>query len=116
MTNVAASVSPTKDFWPWDKKVWEKQYAGALVVTEMQVVTAGLMGNATKESFAKELWDLARIPVDKFKNLVLKSEFGGPMEPNAFVKSLLAEPEVIEKGVPVAAAPDKFLVVVTGGH
>jgi hypothetical protein len=116
IANVAAAVSPTKDFWPRDKNVWEKQYAGALVVTEMQVVTAGLMGNATKDSFAEELWDLARIPVDKFKDLVLKSEFGGPAEPSAFVKSLLAEPDVVKKGVPVAAAPDKFLVVVTGGH
>jgi hypothetical protein len=116
IANVAAAVAPTKDFWPSDKKVWETQYAGALVVTEMQIVTAGLMGNATKASYAKELWDLARIPIDKFKDLILKSEFGGPAEPSAFVKSLLAEPEVIEKGVPVAAAPDKFLVVVTGGH
>jgi hypothetical protein len=116
IANVAAAVAPNKDIWPRDKKVWEKQYAGALVVTEMQIVTAGLMGNATKAGYAKELWDLARIPIDRFKDLVLKSEFGGPAEPSAFVKSLLAEPEVIEKGVPVAAAPDKFLVVATGGH
>ena len=116
IANVAAAVAPTKDFWPSDKKVWETQYAGALVVTEMQIVTAGLMGNATKASYAKELWDLARIPIDKFKDLVLKSEFGGPMEPSGFVKLLLAEPDVIEKGVPMAAAPENYLVVVTGGH
>jgi hypothetical protein len=59
---------------------------------------------------------LSRVPIDRFKSLVLTSEFGGPAEPSEFVKSLLAEPDVIEKGVPVAAGPDKFLVVVTGGH
>jgi hypothetical protein len=116
IANVAAAVAPNKDIWPRDKEVWEKQYAGALVVTEMQVVTAGLMGSATKAGYAKELWDLARIPIDKFIDLVLKSEFGGPMEPSAFVKSLLEEPDVIEKGVPMAASPENYLVVATGGH
>jgi hypothetical protein len=116
IANVAACVAPHKDIWPWDKKVWEAQYAGALAVTEMQIVTAGLMEGATKAGYAQELWELARVPIDKFKDLVLTNEFGGPAEPSEFVKSLLAEPEVIEKGVPVAAAPDKFLVVVTGGH
>jgi hypothetical protein len=116
IANVAESVSPTRDFWPRSQETYEAQYAGALAVTEMQIVTAGLMGGATKAGYAKELWDLARIPIDKFKDLVLKSEFGGPVEPSEFIKSLLAKPEVIEKGVPVAAAPDKFLVVATGGH
>lgn len=116
IANVAACIAPHKDIWPRDKEIWEAQYAGALAVTEMQVVTAGLMGGATKAGYAHELWELARLPIDKFKGLVLTSEFGGPVEPSAFVKSLLAEPEVIEKGVPMAAAPDKFLVVATGGH
>jgi hypothetical protein len=116
IANVAACVAPHKDIWPRDKKTWEAQYAGVLAATEMQIVTVGLMGGATKAGYAQELWELARVPIDKFKSLVLTSEFGGPAEPSEFVKSLLAEPEVIEKGVPVAAAPDKFLVVVTGGH
>jgi hypothetical protein len=116
IANAAACVAPHKDIWPWNKKVWETQYAGALVVTEMQIVTAGLMEGATKAGYARELWDLARFPIDKFKSLVLTNEFGSPTEPSEFIKSLLAEPDVIEKGVPVAAAPDKFLVVVAGGH
>jgi len=116
IANVAACVAPNKDIWPRSKDVWEKQYAGALVVTEMQRVTAGLMGSATKASYAKELWDLARVPIDKFKSLVLTNEFGQPAEPGKFVELLLAEQDVIEKGVPVAAAPENFLVIVTGGH
>ncbi len=116
VANAAAAVTPNKDIWPRDRKQWEKQYAGALVVTEMLTVTAGLMGDATKASYAEELWDLARIPVDKFKDLVLKSEFGAPVEPSEFVKTLLSEPDVIEKGVPMAAAPGNYLVVVAGGH
>ncbi len=116
IANVASCVAPHKDIWPLDKKIWEAQYAGALAVTEMQIVTAGLMGGATKAGYAQELWELARVPIDKFKSLILTNEFGGPAEPSEWVKSLLAEPEVIEKGVPVVAAPDKFLVVVTGGH
>lgn len=116
IANVAAAVNPNKDIWPQSKDQWEKQYAGALVVTEMQMVTSGLMGNATKAGYAKELWDLARIPVDKFKELVLKNEFGASQEPGEFVRMLLAEQDVIKKGVPMAAAPENFLVVVTGGH
>ena len=116
IANAAACVAPNKDIWPRSKKVWEKQYAGALVVTEMQRVTDGLMGNATKAGYAKELWDLARIPVDKFKSLVLTDESGKAAEPGSFDKLLLAEQDVIEKGVPMAAAPENFLVVVTGGH
>ncbi len=116
IANAAAAVTPNKDIWPRSKKLWEDQYAGALVVTEMQRVTAGLMGNATKAGYAKELWEQARIPLDKFKDLVLKNESGEKAEPGKFVKMLLAEQDVIEKGVPMAAAPENFLVVVTGGH
>ena len=116
IANIAACVAPNKDIWPRSKKVWEQQYAGVLAVTEMQRVTAGLMGTATKASYAKELWDLARVPMDKFKSLVLTNEFGQPEEPSKFVEMLLAEQDVIEKGVPMAAAPGNFLVVVTGGH
>ena len=91
IANVAACVAPNKDIWPRSKKIWEKQVAGVLVVTEMQRVTAGLMGNATKASYAKELWDQARIPIEKFKSLVLGNEFGQPAEPSKFVQLLLAE-------------------------
>jgi len=44
IANAAACVAPNKDIWPRSKKVWEKQFAGALVVTEMQRVTDRLMG------------------------------------------------------------------------
>ncbi len=114
--NLAASVPPHQDIWPRNRKAWEAQYAGALVLTEMQSVTEGLMGGKTKADFARELWENARIPVDRFKSLVLKNEAGSPIEPNDFIKSLLAEPDIIKKGVPVAAGPDRFLVIVTGGH
>jgi hypothetical protein len=116
VANVAACIPPHKDIWPRSREPWEAQYAGALAVTEMQIVTAGLMGGATKAGYAQELWESARVPIDKFKDLVLTSEFGGPAEPSEFVKSLLAEPDVIEKGVPMAAAPENYLVVATGGH
>ena len=114
--NIAACIAPNKDVWPRSRKIWDSQYAGALIVTEMQRVTAGLMGGATKADYARELWEAARVPVDKFKSLVLTDEFGKPAEPSGFVKLLLAEADTIEKGVPMAAGPDKFLVVVTGGH
>jgi hypothetical protein len=114
--NVAACVPPMKDIWPRSRKIWDAQYAGALVVTEMASVTDGQMGGKTKADYARELWEKARFPLDKFRNLVLRSEFGEPMEPSGFVKSLLEEPDVIENGVPVAAGPDRFLVIVAGGH
>jgi hypothetical protein len=116
IANIAACVAPNKDIWPRSRKIWETQYAGALVVTEMNSVTEGQMAGKTKADYARELWESARTPIKKFKDLVLKSEFGEPVEPSGFVKNLLAEKEVIEKGVPVAAGPDRFLVVVTGGH
>jgi hypothetical protein len=116
IANIAACVAPNKDIWPRSQKIWETQYAGALVVTEMNSVTEGQMAGKTKADYARELWESARTPIPKFRDLVLRSEFGEPVEPNGFVKSLLAEKDTIEKGVPVAAGPDRFLVVVTGGH
>jgi hypothetical protein len=116
IANVAACVAPSKELWPRNRKVWESQFAGVLAITEMQRVTEGMMGNKTKADYANELWEAARFPVDKFKSLVLTNEFGAPAEPNDFIKSLLEEPDVIKKGVPVAAGPKRFLVVLTGGH
>jgi hypothetical protein len=116
VANLAARIGPGKEMWPRNRKTWESQYAGALVITEMQSVTEGLMGGKKKADYARDLWDHARFPVDRFKSLVLTDEFGKPAEPNEFIKSLLADPDVVKKGVPVAAGPDKFLVIVTGGH
>jgi hypothetical protein len=116
IANLAACVAPGKEVWPRSQKAWEAQYAGALVISEMQSVTEGRMGGKTKADYARELWESARFPVDRFKSLVLTSESGAPVEPNDFIKSLIAEPEVVKKGVPVAAGPNRFLVIVTGGH
>lgn len=116
ISNLAARIGPGKEMWPRNGKAWESQYAGALVISEMQSVTEGLMGGKTKADYARELWESARFPVDRFTSLVLTDEFGKAVAPNDFVKALLAEPEVMKKGVPVAAGPDRFLVIVTGGH
>jgi len=116
IANLAACIPPGQEVWPRSRQAWEAQYAGALVITEMQSMTEGLMGGKTKADYARELWDSARFPVDRFKSLVLRDESGKPAEPSELVKSLLAEPEVVKKGVPVAAGPNRFLVIVTGGH
>jgi hypothetical protein len=116
ISNLAARIGPGKEIWPRSRKAWESQYAGALVISEMLTMTEGLMGGRMKADYARELWDSARFPIDRFRSLVLTDEFGKPVEPNDFVKSLLAEPDVVQKGVPVAAGADKFLVIVTGGH
>jgi hypothetical protein len=116
IANLASCIAPHKEIWPRSRKAWDAQYAGALVIAEMQSVTEGLMGNKTKGDYAKELWEMARVPMDRFKSLILTNEFGAPAEPNDFIKSLLAEPDIIQKGMPVAAGPNRFLVIVTGGH
>lgn len=116
IANVAAAVAPNKDIWPRSRKIWESQYAGVLAITEMHTVTEGLMGGHTKADFARELWESARLPVDKFHDLVLKNEAGMAIEPNGFIKSLLSDSEIRRKGMPVAAGPEKFLIVATGGH
>ena len=116
IANLAACIPPNKENWPRSRQAWEAQYAGALVISEMQSVTAGRMGGKTKADFARELWESARVSIDRFKSLVLTNEFGSPAEPNEFIKSLLAEPDIVKKGVPVAARPNRFLVVVAGGH
>jgi len=105
-----------KDIWPRSRKAWEDQYAGVLAITEMHSITEGQMGGKTKADYARELWEKARISKDRFADLVLTDELGQPAEPGDFVKSLLAEPDVVAKGVPIAAGPDRFLVLVTGGH
>jgi hypothetical protein len=55
-------------------------------------------------------------PAGKFKSLVLKDEFEKPVEVNNFIMLLLAEPDVVKKGVSAASGPNRFLVIVTGGH
>jgi hypothetical protein len=116
VANLAARIGPGKEMWPRNRKAWETQYAGALVISEMQCVTEGLMSGKKKGDYARDLWEHARFPEDRFKSLVLTDEFGKPSEPSEFIKSLLAESDVVKKGVPIAAGPDKFLVIVTGGH
>jgi hypothetical protein len=116
IANVAACVAPNKDIWPRSRKAWESQYAGALIVAEMASVTDGQMAGKIKADYSRELWELSRTPMDRFRDLVLRGESGEPVEPVGFVKSLLEDPDVVKKGVPVAAGPDRFLVVVTGGH
>jgi hypothetical protein len=116
VANVAACVAPNKDIWPRSRKIWEAQYAGALVITEMHSITEGQMGGRKKADYARELWEKARISKEKFSEVVLTDEFGEPAEANEFVKLLLEETDVIENGVPMASGPDRFLVVVTGGH
>ncbi len=116
IANLAACIPPGKEVWPRSRQAWDAQYAGALAITEMQSMTEGLMGGKTKADYARELWDSARFPVDRFKSLVLADESGKPAPPSDFVKSLLADAEVVKKGVPVAAGPNRFLVIVTGGH
>jgi hypothetical protein len=116
IANLASCIGPHKEIWPRDRKTWDNQYAGALIITEMQRVIDGLMGSKTKADIAEELWESARVPMDKFQKLILTSEFGDPMPPNEFVKSLMEDPDNAKKGMPVAAGPNRFLVVVTGGH
>jgi hypothetical protein len=116
IANLASCIPPAKETWPRSRKAWESQYAGALVVAEMQSLTEGRMAGKIKADYARELWDAARFPADRFKSLVLTDEFGKPAEANDFIKSLLAEPDVVKKGVPVASGPNRFLVIVTGGH
>ena len=116
MANLASCVSPHKDIWPRSQKAWDAQYAGVLAITEMQRVTEGLMGSKTKADYANELWESARVPIDRFKKLILTDEFGNPTQPNEFIKSLMENPDIEKKGMPVAAGPNRFLVVVTGGH
>lgn len=116
IANLASCIGPHKEIWPRDRKTWEGQYAGVLVVTEMQRVIDGLMGNKTKADIAKELWESARVPIDRFRTLVLTNEFGDPTAPSEFVKSLMEDPDNAKKGMPVAAGPNRFLIVVAGGH
>jgi hypothetical protein len=116
ITNLASCIPPAKEIWPRSRKAWESQYAGALVIAEMQSLTEGRMAGKIKGDYARELWDAARFPADRFKSLVLTDEFGKPVEANDFIKSLLAEPDVVKKGVPIASGPNRFLVIVTGGH
>ncbi len=116
IANLASCIPPAKEIWPRSRKAWESQYAGALVIAEMQSLTEGRMAGKTKADYARELWDAARFPADRFKSLVLTDEFGKSVEANDFIKSLLAEPDVVKKGVPIASGPNRFLVIVTGGH
>jgi hypothetical protein len=115
IANLSSYVAPDKNIWPSSQAAWDARYAGALIITEMYMVTEGWMGGKTKDNFAQELWDLARFSIDRFTSLILTAEDGSAVAPNDFVKSLMENPEYIEKGMPVASGPNRFMVVVTGG-
>jgi hypothetical protein len=116
--DLAAFVAPDKSsmLWPRSRKAWETRCAGALIVTEMNSVTEGIMGGKTKADLTRELWEKARVPVDTYSKKIRTGMEGMPAEPNDFQKSFLDDREFIAKGVPVAAGPDNFLTIVTGGH
>jgi hypothetical protein len=115
---LAPFVAPDKNrfLWPDNRKAWESRYAGVLAIAEMNCVTEGIMGGKTKADYARELWEKARLPVKQFEKLINTGMGGFAAKPSDFLKSFLKNPEYIKKGVPVAASPDKFLTVVTGGH
>jgi hypothetical protein len=89
-------------------KNWEAQYVGALVITEMQRVTDGLMGSKTNADHANELWKSARVPMDRFKKLILTNEFGNPEQPNEFIKSLMEDPDIEKRVCPWPPARTDF--------
>lgn len=115
VNSVAAYVAPDKNIWPKTKEAFDKRYAGVVVVSEMIMITDGVMADKTIADIKQEMYDEARIPQDEFKSLVLQQEDGSMAEPTGFVKELLGGLKANEP-VPVAAGPDKFLVVVSGGH
>jgi hypothetical protein len=107
IANLVSCVSPHKDIWPRSQKNWEAQYVGALVITEMQRVTDGLMGSKTNADHANELWKSARVPLDMFKKLGMTNEFGNPVQPNEFIKSLVENPD-IEKRYARGRGPEQI--------
>jgi hypothetical protein len=116
--DLAAFVAPDKSsmIWPRNREAWESRRAGALIITEMNSVTEGLMGGKTKADITHELWEKARVPVDTYSKKISRGMEGMPAMPTDFHKSFLKNPEFIKKGVPVAAGPENFLTIVTGGH
>jgi hypothetical protein len=115
VANVAAYVAPDKNIWPSSAEAFDQRVAGVVAVSEMMLITDGMMKGITKADIQEEMYEKARIPVDEFMTLVLTAEDGSAVEPNAFIRELIGGLAPGE-GVPVAAAPDKFLVVATGGH
>lgn len=115
VASAAAYVAPDKGIWPKAKEAFDKRYAGVLVVSEMICITDGVMAGKTQEEIQQEMYEKARIPHDEFMSLVLQQEDGSMAEPTGFVKELL-DSLGADEPIPVAAGPDKFLVLVTGGH
>lgn len=115
VANVAAYVAPDKNIWPSSQQAFDARTAGVVIVSEMMIITDGIMAGITKADIQAEMYEKATVPVADFMSLVLTAEDGSAVEPNEFVKSILDGLKPGE-GVPVASAPDKFLVVATGGH
>lgn len=114
VSNVAAYVAPDKNIWPSSAEAFEKRVAGVVVVSEMMLITDGMMRGITKADIQEEMYEKARVSVDDFMSLVLTAEDGSAVTPNAFVQSLLDGLEPGES-MPVAASPENFLVIATGG-
>lgn len=115
VANVAAYAAPDKGIWPRTKEAFDQRVAGVVIVSEMICITDGIMGDITKADIQQEMYEKARIPRQEFMNLVLTAEDGSALEPTGFVKEMLDGLGPSES-VPIAAGPDKFLVVVSGGH
>jgi len=124
-TNTAHYVIPDTNDWPATIEAFNGHYAGVVVMTELWgAIQSGLITDTrstakittpTKADVAKYFYANARIPRSEFNQVFLTGADGKPVEPKGSMAEVLKTLKA-DESVPIAAGPDKFLVLVAGGH
>lgn len=124
-TNTVHYVAPDSAAWPATVEAFNARYAGVVVMTEIVgAIQSGLIADPrstakiytpTKADVQKYFYANARIPRSEFNALFLTGADGKPVEPKGSMAEVLKTLKA-DEAVPIAAGPDKFLVLVAGGH
>lgn len=125
LTNTVHYVAPNSAAWPSTIEAFKARTAGVVVLTELvAAIQSKLIPDPlslakvyvpTKAAVAEYFYKNARIPRAEFNKLFLTDAAGKPVEPKGSMAEVLKGLKP-DEDVPIAAGPDKFLVLVTGGH
>lgn len=125
--NLVTYPAPDSNMWPATTEAFQKRTAGIVVVTEEvmalegglapdpNVQAKGYASNLTKADIQKMMYEQARIPRAEFNKLFLTGADGKPIEPKGSMADLLKTLKD-DEAVPIAASPNNFLVLASGGH
>jgi len=125
ITNTVHFIPPDPNDWPATTTAFVSHTVGVYVMSELQfAIQSGLITDPrstvkiftpTKADVQKLLYQNARIPRSEFNQMFLMNDSGNPITPTVSISDLLKTLKT-DEAVPVAAGPNNFLVLASGGH